>query len=131
MTAATRDKPRPPYRLAALGLAVLALVCASRSEAQQRPKKIGFSVQVQTSGLTRTTVAKIVVTQVAPDSQAQAGGVVAGDELLRIDSTIVPGNSVFALKAHMGFEPGVPKSVTFRHADGAQFNVVFVRSPGS
>jgi len=131
MTAATRQKLRPHSRLAVLGLAVLALVGASRSEAQQRPKKIGFSVQVHTSGLTRTTVAKIVVTQVAPDSQASEAGVVAGDELLRIDTTVVPGNSVFALKAHMGFEPGVPKSVTFRHANGTPFNVVFVRAPGS
>jgi C-terminal processing protease CtpA/Prc len=115
-------------RFVALTLSVLALAGASRVEAQPSNKKIGFSVQVMTQGLTKTTVAKISVTQVSPDSQALEAGVALGDEVVKIDNTHVPGNSVFTLKAQMAFVAGVPKRVTFRRATGAQYDVVFVRA---
>ena len=115
-------------RTGALALSVLTLACAGRAEAEPSTKKIGFSVQVMTQGLTRTTVAKVSITQVTPGSQAQEAGVAVGDELVKIETTTVPGASVFILKPQMAFVPGVPKRITFRRASGAQYEVVFVRA---
>lgn len=116
---------------AALALSVLALACASRAEAQPSTMKIGFSVQVMTQGLTKTAVAKVSVTKVSPGSQALEAGVAVGDELVRIGTTTVPGNSAFNLKPQMAFVPGVPKRITFRRATGAEYDVVFVRAVGA
>jgi C-terminal processing protease CtpA/Prc len=114
-------------RAAILAISFLALLSAPGAEAQPSEKKIGFSVQVLTDGFVNVTVAKIVVTQVSPDSQALAAGVVVGDELVKIQETTVPGNSALKLKEHMAFVPGSPKKMTFKRPTGAQYDVVFVR----
>ncbi|ALL14374.1 hypothetical protein AQ619_14035 [Caulobacter henricii] len=130
MTAADKIKLAPLRRSVVFGVTMLALAVSAEAGAKPRARKIGFSVQVMTTGLTKTTVAKIVVQQVQADSQAMEAGVAVGDELVRIDGTDVPGNSVFVLKKHMAFEPGVPKTVTFRRKTGAQFEAVFIRAAG-
>lgn len=114
-------------RAAILSISFLALLGARGAEAQPSEKKIGFTVQVLTDGFVNVTVAKIVVTQVSPDSQALAAGVAIGDEVVKIQETTVPGNSVLKLKEHMAFVPGSPKKMTFKRLTGAQYDVVFVR----
>jgi C-terminal processing protease CtpA/Prc len=95
--------------------------------AQPAGKKIGFGVQVSTDGFFSTTIAKVAVTQVSPDSQALVAGVSAGDELVKIQDVKVPGNSAANLKEHMEFVPGVAKKITFKRANGTEFDVVFTR----
>lgn len=96
--------------------------------AQQPDKKIGFSIQVGTDGYFSSTIAKVAVTQVNPDSQALAAGVVVGDEIVKIQEITVPGNNASKLKEHLDFVPGVPKKVTFKRANGSKYEVVFRRA---
>ena len=55
-------------------------------------------------------------------------GVVVGDNVVRIEKTVVPGASAFTLKEHMDFVPGVPKTLGFRRANGSVYDVTFVRA---
>jgi membrane-associated protease RseP (regulator of RpoE activity) len=95
--------------------------------AQQPEKKIGFGISVSTDGIFSSTIAKVAVTQVTPDSQALAAGVLAGDEIVKIQDITVPGNNAAKLKEHMDFVPGVPKKITFKRATGTEYDVVFTR----
>lgn len=115
-------------RTAAATLSVLAIMGATPALAAAPAKKIGFAVRVMTRGLTKTTVDAVVVSAVTPNSQAAEAGVAVGDSVARIETTVVPGASVFALKPHMEFKPGVPKTVTFKRANGTPYDVTFVRA---
>lgn len=123
-----RTLPRGP---AVMALCMLALLFTQGAAAQPSDRKIGFGIQVYTDGFFSSTVTKIAVTQVTVDSQAQAAGVAVGDELVRIQDTVVPGGSAPRLKEHMDFVPGVPKKITFRRANGSEYDVVFVRAAAS
>ena len=115
--------------IAFTSLTLLVLLApAQQAWAQTSDKKIGFAIQVSTDGYFSSTVAKVAVTQVSPDSQALAAGVVAGDEILKIQDITVPGNSASKLKEHMDFVPGVPKKLTFKRANGSEYEVVFTRA---
>lgn len=118
----------PKRRAFAIAGLFLLLACATTAQAQPTEKKIGFSVQVSTDGFFSTTIAKVAVTQVSPDSQALAAGVVAGDELVKIQDVTVPGNSAGKLKEHMDFVPGVPKKIIFKRANGSEYEVIFTRA---
>lgn len=107
---------------------VLLLIPFQDLRAQPSEKKIGFGVQVSTDGFFSSTIAKVAVTQVSPDSQALAAGVAAGDELVKIQETTVPGNSATKLKEHMEFVPGVPKKITFKRSNGTEYEVIFTRA---
>ncbi|OYU46010.1 MAG: hypothetical protein CFE44_04455 [Burkholderiales bacterium PBB4] len=107
---------------------MLALAPLQEVWAQPSEKKIGFGMSVSTDGFFSTTIAKVSVTQVSPDSQALAAGVVAGDEIVKVQDITVPGNSANKLKEHLDFVPGVPKKITFKRANGTEYDVVFTRS---
>jgi C-terminal processing protease CtpA/Prc len=108
--------------------ALLALAPLQQVWAQQPEKKIGFGMAVSTDGYFSTTIAKVTVTQVSPDSQALAAGVVAGDEIVKVQDITVPGNSATKLKEHLDFVPGVPKKLTFKRGNGTEYDVVFTRA---
>ena len=79
-------------RFVALTLSVLALAGASRVEAQPSNKKIGFSVQVMTQGLTKTTVGNPrndAVRMGALVSRAQYDSVQEGLALLKTESSML------------------------------------------
>ncbi len=118
-------RPRGP---AAIAICMLALMFTQGAAAQPPEKKIGFGVQVYTDGFFSSTVTKIAVTQVVADSQAQSAGVAVGDELVRVQEAIVPGGSATKLKEHMEFVPGMPKKITFKRANGSEYDVVFTRA---
>ena len=109
-------------------LVLLALAPWQKVWAQQPEKKIGFGISVSTDGFFSTTIAKVAVTQVSADSQALGAGVAAGDEVVKIQDITVPGNSANKLKEHMDFVPGVPKKITFKRANGTEYEVVFTRA---
>lgn len=113
--------------LATASMLVL-LASVPMAHAQQTEKKIGFAVQVSTDGFFSTTIAKVAVTQVSPDSQALAAGVAAGDEIVKIQDIPVPGNSATKLKEHMDFVPGVPKKIIFKRLNGSEYEVIFTRA---
>ena len=115
-----------PLLLALLVLLLLAPL--QKAWAQNSDKKIGFAISVSTDGFFSSTIAKVSVTGVGPDSQALAAGVVAGDEIVKIQEITVPGNSATKLKEHMDFVPGVPKKITFKRANGTEYDVVFTRA---
>jgi C-terminal processing protease CtpA/Prc len=107
---------------------LLVLAPIQQVGAQTSEKKIGFGVKVSTDGFFSSTIAKVEVTQVSPDSQALAAGVSPGDELVKIQDVAVPGNSASKLKEHMDFIPGVPKKIVFKRTNGAEYEVVFIRA---
>ena len=107
---------------------LLALLPLQQVWAQSTEKKIGFGISVSTDGFFSSTIAKVAVTQVSPDSQALAAGVVAGDEVVKVQDITVPGNSATKLKEHMDFVPGVPKKITFKRINGTEYDVVFRRA---
>jgi predicted metalloprotease with PDZ domain len=97
--------------------------------AQDKPAPpIGFGVKVFTEGLLGTTVAKVVVSQVAPDSQAQSAGLAVGDELIRVQGVQVPGGNALALKPLMEFVPGEPKKLVFKRPSGAEFEATLTKA---
>ena len=115
--------------VAGASLVLLALFTPFQSAwAQPAEKKIGFAISVSTDGFFSSTIAKVAVTQIAPDSQALAAGVTAGDEVVKVQEITVPGNSATKLKEHMDFVPGVPKKITFKRANGTEYDVVFTRA---
>jgi predicted metalloprotease with PDZ domain len=124
----TRHCTGPRGPLAAIVIGLFALVFIQGAAAQPPEKKIGFGIQVYTDGFFSSTVTRIAVTQVVADSQAQSAGVAVGDELVRVQETVVPGGSATKLKEHLEFVPGVAKKITFRRANGSEYDVVFVRA---
>jgi C-terminal processing protease CtpA/Prc len=114
--------------LRTLGLPLALASCAGLAAAQAPGKPIGFGLSISTDGFFSTTVEKVVVTHVLADSQAQAAGLVVGDELMKVQGLVVPGGSGTKLKPEMEFVPGVPKKLVFRHANGAEYEVTFTRA---
>jgi len=96
--------------------------------AQPSDGKIGFAVEVSTDGFFSSKITKVAISRVSPNSQALAAGVTAGDEIVKIQDISVPGNSTGKLKEHMDFVPGVPKKLTFKRANGTEYEVVFTRA---
>jgi ABC-type sugar transport system substrate-binding protein len=107
-------------------LAAAAGLANAQAPAPGRP--IGFSIAVNTDGFFSTTVQKVVVTNVVAESQAQASGLVVGDELVKVQGLVVPGNSATVLKPELEFMPGVPKKLVFKHGNGTEFEVTFTRA---
>jgi C-terminal processing protease CtpA/Prc len=106
----------------------LVLAPLQKAWAQPTEKKIGFGMSVSTDGFFSSTIAKVAVTQVSPDSQALAAGVTEGDEIVKVQDITVPGNSATKLKDHLDFVPGMPKKIRFKRSNGTEFDVVFTRA---
>ncbi len=85
-------------------------------------------MQVSTDGFFSSTVAKVTVIQVLPNSQALAKGLAIGDELIRVQGVQVPGNKATTLKPHMEFVAGVPKELVFRRTNGTEYEVTLTRA---
>lgn len=111
-----------------IALSILVLASAGAGQAAAPPRKIGFGVKVITDGLLSQTISRIEVTKVSPGSQAQAAGVAVGDEVVKVDDIVVPGTNALKLKAHMDFQPGIPKKIGFRHPNGVVFVATFTRA---
>jgi predicted metalloprotease with PDZ domain len=110
-------------------LVLLIAATGSAASAQDQPKpSIGFGVKVFTEGLFGTTVSKVLVTQVAPDSQAQSAGLAVGDELIRVQGVQVPGGNALALKPLMEFVPGEPKKLVFKRPSGAEYEATLTKA---
>jgi C-terminal processing protease CtpA/Prc len=116
--------------LLAFSLVLVLLYPESTCAAEQAPPKGGgFSVQVYIDGFfLNPNVARIVVLEVFPNSQASEAGLAPGDEIIQVERVIVPGTKARDLEPLMEFKPGVPKRLLLRRSNGAQYEVTFTKS---
>ena len=114
-------------------LLVLAVALSTHSArsvgAESTPKPIGISIEVDTDSLFGGKVNRIVVTKVAPESQAKAAGVTAGDEIVQLEGKVVQGVEAKALKPHMEFVPGKSKRIGLKRTDGSLYEVTLTKHP--
>jgi len=99
------------------------------SAVDQPPSNGGlFTVQVYTDGFfLNPNVARIVILEVVPSSQASEAGLVPGDEIIRVEQLVVPGTKARDLEPLMEFKPGVPKRLVLRRSNGTQYEVTFTK----
>ena len=106
---------------------ISALLARPAAATEPISKPIGLSVEVDTDSLFGGKVNKILVTKVAPASQALVAGVAAGDEVVQVQGKVVPGAEARVLKPQMEFVPGQPKRITFKRIDGSIYEVTFTK----
>ena len=116
--------------LLAFSLALVLVHSESTRAADQTPPKVGeFSVEVYTDGFfLNPNVARIVVREVFPNSQASEAGIAPGDEIIQVEQLVVPGTKARDLEPLMEFKPGVPKRLVLRRSNGSQYEVTFTKS---
>ena len=116
--------------LLAVSLALVLVHSESTRAADQTPPKVGeFSVEVYTDGFfLNPNVARIVVREVFPNSQASEAGIAPGDEIIQVEQLVVPGTKARDLEPLMEFKPGVPKRLVLRRSNGSQYEVTFTKS---
>jgi len=116
--------------LLAVSLALVLVHSESTRAADQTPPKVGeFSVEVYTDGFfLNPNVARIVVREVFPNSQASEAGIAPGDEIIQVEQLVVPGTKARDLEPLMEFKPGVPKRPVLRRSNGSQYEVTFTKS---
>jgi len=73
-------------------------------------------------------VARIVVREVFPNSQASEAGIAPGDEIIQVEQLVVPGTKTRDLEPLMEFKPGVPKRLVLRRSNGSQYEFTFTMS---
>ena len=124
-----------PNRMSHLGrlIAFIALLNALPAvtvagESKEKTKPIGFSLQVSGDGFFNPTVTKAVVKAILPGTPAEAAGIKVGDELVKVEGVVVPGNSGSVLKHRMEFVPGKPKKMVFKRPDETEYEVILTRS---
>lgn len=101
---------------------------AVAGESKEKAKPVGFSLQVSGDGFFNPTVTKAVVKAILPGTPAEAAGIKVGDELVKVEGVVVPGNSGSVIKPRMEFVPGKPKKMVFKHPDGTEYEVTLTRS---
>lgn len=122
-------RPTQSRRLVACLSLFIALSCgALAGESKNAPKPIGFSLQVSGDGFFNPTVTMAVVKAILPGTPAEAAGIKVGDELVKVEGVVVPGNTGSALKPRMEFVPGKPKKMVFKRPDGTEYEVTLTRS---
>lgn len=110
-------------RRSALGLLVLPFV-AQRVTAQTPPApSIGFSLDVQASGLLNPTIKKATVKDVVAGSPAERAGIGRGDEVLAIDGTPLSGAEASKVRPLLAFKAGTTRLLRLRRTDGSVYEV--------
>ena len=116
--------------LLAVSLALVLVHSESTRAADHTPPRVGeFSVEVYTDAFfLNPNVARIVVREVFPNSQASEAGIAPGDEIIQVEQLVVPGTKARDLEPLMEFKPGVPKRLVLRRSNGSQYEVTFTKS---
>jgi C-terminal processing protease CtpA/Prc len=106
--------------LARLAVAfVLLVVFASPSHAADQ--KVGFSIRLEGEGFfLNPAVKKLLVEEVTKGSLAEAAGIKAGDEIIKIEGETVAGKRALSLQGFMKLNPGETRTLRVRHADGSE-----------
>ena len=95
------------------------LVFAPVSQAAE--VKLGFSVRLEGEGFfLNPLVKKLFVEEVTKGSLAEAAGVRAGDEIIKIEGQNVAGKRARELQGFMKLNPGETRTLRLKHADGTE-----------
>ena len=98
---------------------ILLLVLAHPSHAAEQ--KLGLVTQVEGEGFfLNPLVTKILVTEVAKGSLAEAAGIKAGDQIIQIDGETIAGKRALELRRFMKLNPGETRRLRLKHADGTE-----------
>ena len=104
-------------RIAIVFLGLLVFVPYS----QAAEVKLGFSVRVEGEGFfLNPVVKKLFVEEVTKGSLAEAAGVRAGDEIIKIKGQVVAGRRAMALQGYLKLNPGETRTLRLKHADGTE-----------
>ena len=102
---------------------IAALLIAFAQPCHAEGPKIGFSIRVEGDGFfLNPLVTKILVTDVEKGSLADGAGIVAGDEIMKIEGQAVVGKRARDLQPFMRINPGETRTLHLKHANGEQFN---------
>ncbi|MEY2509793.1 MAG: Peptidase family [Verrucomicrobiota bacterium] len=92
---------------------------ASLSQAAE--VKLGFSIRLEGEGFfLNPLVKKLFVEQVTKGSLAEAAGLKAGDEIVKIEGQTVVGRRARELQGYMKLNPGETRTLRLKHADGTE-----------
>ncbi|MEY2579011.1 MAG: hypothetical protein QOI49_1835 [Verrucomicrobiota bacterium] len=95
------------------------LVFAPHSQAAE--VKLGFSIRLEGEGFFLNPVVKrLFVEQVTKGSLAEAAGLKAGDEIIKIEGQVVVGRRARELQGYMKLNPGETRTLRLKHADGTE-----------
>lgn len=104
-------------RIAIIFMGLLAF--APLSEAAEA--KLGFSIRLEGEGFfLNPLVRKLFVEQVTKGSLAEAAGLKAGDEIIKVEGQDVVGRRARELQAFMKLNPGETRALRLKHADGTE-----------
>src|SRR5438477_8086364 len=96
---------------------ILLLVPAHPNHAAEQ--KLGLVTQVEGEGFfLNPLVTKILVTEVASGSLAEAAGIKAGDQIIQIDGETIAGKRALELRRFLKLNPGEPRKFRLMHAYG-------------
>jgi S1-C subfamily serine protease len=95
------------------------LVFAPLSQAAE--VKLGFSIRLEGEGFfLNPVVRKLFVEEVTKGSLAEAAGMKAGDEIIKIEGQNVAGRRALLLQGYMKLNPGETRALRLKHADGTE-----------
>jgi C-terminal processing protease CtpA/Prc len=88
---------------------------------QAADQKLGFVTQVEGEGFfANQVVKKILVTAVTKGSLAEAAGMRAGDQIIRIEGQNVAGRRARELQPFMKLNPGETRTFRLKRAEGTE-----------
>lgn len=100
-----------------LRYSLLALATLTYPLAALANGSIGIAAEVATSGIFSPTLESFTLTEVHPDSAAEAAGLQVGDSVVAIDHCGIPGCPASEAKTLMTREPGEILPLTIQRAD--------------
>ena len=88
---------------------------------QAAEPKLGLSVRVEGEGFfLNPVVTKLFVEEVTKGSLAEAAGIKAGDEIIKIEGQVVAGKRAFSLQGYLKLSPGETRTLRLKHPDGTE-----------
>ena len=88
---------------------------------QAAEAKLGFSIRLEGEGFfLNPVVKKLFVEEVTKGSLAEAAGMKAGDEIIKIEGQNVAGKRALSLQGYMKLNPGETRTLRLKHADGTE-----------
>jgi len=88
---------------------------------QAAEAKLGFSVRLEGEGFfLNPLVKRLFVEEVTKGSLAEAAGLKAGDEIIKIEGQVVAGRRALSLQGYMKLNPGETRTLHLKHADGTE-----------